>query len=479
MPTPFAHVVVCGGGISGLLAAWRIATARPHATVTLYEAADYLGGKLHTRDFARGPVDVGAEAFVVRRPEALNLVEELGLSAWLRQPAGRKPALYSDGALRTLPTAQVFGIPADTAQLDELLPADVIKTIGSEPQRPFPWVPGQDAVVGQLVAQQLGREVVDRMVDPMLGGVYAASAYDLGLRAVAPNLAAQLDAQAAKSGQASLVEAVRAVRATAVSGQVFGTLEGGYRRLVDALAAAAQEAGVNVHLNTRVVSITPAEASPSGAPQAEVLVDAPSGDRLSVRVSALVVALPAPATAQLLRPLAPRTADAFAQVRCSSSAVVTLELEPGVEVPELSGVLVAADAGRKAKAITFSSRKWDHVDLSAEGKGHVLRVSFGRLDDESALELKDNELIALAQQELTAITGIPARVVDAHVQRWIDGLPVPGAGHGQWMAEAGSALAEVAVPTVVAGAAVNGVGVPVCIETAEAAAQQLVAQWQD
>lgn len=471
------HVAVCGGGISGLLAAWRIATARPAVTVSVFEAADYWGGKLYTRDCARGPVDVGAEAFVIRRPEALNLVAELGVDAWLRAPAGRRPAVFSQGALHSLPAAQVFGIPASTEGLTGLLSADVIHTIDTEPQRPGPWTPGQDALVGELVARQLGREVTDRLVDPMLGGVYAASADELGLRAVAPELARQLDAQAAERGHASVVAAARAVRATAVSGQVFATLDGGYRRLVEALVAACRAAGVQLYRQSRVLAVR--AGAGAGAVGGHVLVDVPGTHHRTYSVDAAVIALPASAAATVLRPLAPAPAAELAQVRCSSSAVVTLELAAGQEVPELSGVLVAADAGRAAKAITFSSRKWDHVDLREHGRGHVLRVSFGRLRDASALQLDDAALVDSAVAELAVITGVHATVVDAHVQRWIDGLPVPGRDHGPWMARVCEQLDAATLPVVLAGAAINGVGVPACIATAEAAVTRLLARWQD
>lgn len=473
---PAQRLAVLGGGLSGLVAALRLAEALPQARIDLFEATETAGGKLHTADFAAGPVDVGAEAFVVRRPEALALVSELGLDHLLREPAGRRPALYIDGTLRHMPTTQVFGIPAEAAELGDLCDPAVIEQVRGEPDNRFPWRPGQDANVGELVAAQLGEQVVDRLVDPMLGGVYAASARDLGLRAVAPNLAVQLDRQAAGEahpGEASLVEAVRTARNTAVSGPVFGTLEGGYRTLVDALCRAAEAAGVHVHLSTRVRGV---EAGPSGT---QLLVDVRAGDSQAVAIDGAVCALPAPVAAPLLRPLAPAAADRLEQVRCSSSAVVTCVMRPGVEVPELSGVLVAADAGRAAKAMTLSSRKWNHLDRTGEGTGHVLRVSFGRLGDTAALELPDEELFALAREEMQAIAGIDPDVVEYRVTRWDDGLPVPGPDHADFMAGAGDELGAAPVPLELAGAAINGVGVPVCIATAEAAAHRLAARWQD
>lgn len=476
------RLAVLGGGLSGLVAAWRLAQALPQAGVELFEAAAHAGGKLHTADFASGPVDVGAEAFVVRRREALDLVSELGLDHLLREPAGRRPALYIDGMLRQMPATQVFGIPAEPGELGQLCDPAVIEQVRNEPTCRFPWRPGQDANVGELVAAQLGEQVVDRLVDPMLGGVYAASARELGLRAVAPNLAVHLDRQAADGtdpGTASLVEAVRSARSTTVSGPVFGTLEGGYRMLVDALCAAASAAGVGIHLGARVRGIEPGTSGTAESGAATLLVDDGTGTIREHACDGIVCALPAPHAAEILAPVAPHTAARLGAVRCASSAVVTCVMRPGVEVPELSGVLVAADAGRAAKAMTLSSRKWNHLDRTAAGGGHVLRVSFGRLGEESALELADAEMFDLARQEMEAIAGIVPDVVEHRVTRWVHGLPVPGPGHVQTLAAAAEELVEAAVPLELAGAAINGVGVPVCIATAEAAAHRLAAQWQD
>ena len=478
-PVAAPRLAVIGGGISGLVSALRLAQTLPDARIDLFEASDQAGGKLRTIDLDAGPADVGAEAFVVRRPEALDLVSELGLDAAVRSPAGRSPALYSDGRLLSLPKNQVFGVPGGSEGLGELLDSDVIRSIDGEPGSPAPWRVGQDVSVGSLVSERLGRSVVDRLVDPMLGGVYAATADALGVRAVAPALAAKLDAQADDAvrdgfeGHASLVEAVRAIRSTAVGGKVFAALDGGYRRLVDALVTRIATSG-NTALN---LGIAVESISAEGSAARLEFSDPAAG--ASQLYDGLVCALPFRAAAPLLGGLAQAVKEPLREIPYSSSAVVSVALAQGVEVPDLSGILVSADAGRAAKAITLSSRKWDHLDRSASGGGHTLRVSFGRLGDDAILELNDEELIAQTRIELAEIAGIDASGAEIRPTRWTHGLPVPGVDHQLLVDRVRGILDDQPVPVVLANSAIGGVGVPACISVAQTAAADLAAKWQD
>ena len=470
------RIAVIGGGISGLVGALRLSQTVPGVRIDLFEASNQAGGKLRTIDLASQPVDVGAEAFVVRRPEALNLVNELGLESLVRSPAGRSPALYSGGRLQPLPRNQVFGVPGDTDELGELLEPDVIQRIAAEPENPEPWQVGADVSVGKLVEARFGRAAVERLVDPMLGGVYAASADALGLRAVAPALAAKLDAQAQdpeSRGRASLVTAVRSIRSTTVGGQVFAALDGGYRKLVDALLTQVAVCGnTELHLGTKVESIVPE------ARGALVSTSGP-GAGTPQTFDAIFCALPFHAASTLLEGLSPAATEPLREVAYSSSAVVSVSLAPGAGVPDLSGVLVAADAGRAAKAITLSSRKWDHLDRTQSGCGHTLRMSFGRLGDEAVLDIDDEALVAQTRTELAEIADIDADGAEFRVSRWTRGLPVPGVDHHLLVDAARRAFEDQAVPVALANSAVAGVGVPACISVAQTAAAELARKWQD
>ena len=196
---------VVGGGISGLTAAYRLrAAAGGDASITLFDPGERLGGVLRTELVAGRPMDVGAEAFVVRRPEMPALLDELGLANRQVGTTGARPLIYSKDRLHPLPPATLNGIPSSAASVAGLVDEATVTLIDAEPARPLSWQPGGDPVVADLVADRFGEQAVARSVDPMLSGVYAGSAATIGLRAGAPSVAAALD-----RGATSLTDAVR------------------------------------------------------------------------------------------------------------------------------------------------------------------------------------------------------------------------------------------------------------------------------
>jgi oxygen-dependent protoporphyrinogen oxidase len=229
-----ATYCVVGGGISGLTAAYRLRVAAGEgATITLFDPADRLGGVLRTIQLGGQPMDVGAEAFVARRPEVPALMTELGLAEALVDTTGARPLIYAGGGLHPLPVNTVSGIPTSADSLAGLVDAETVAKVSGEPARPLSWRRGADPAVGEIVADRLGMQVVTRCVDPLLAGVYAGSAASIGLRSAAPGVAAALD-----RGAGSLTEAARAALPpdSASAGPVFRAVGGGYRVLVDKLA---------------------------------------------------------------------------------------------------------------------------------------------------------------------------------------------------------------------------------------------------
>src|SRR5271155_174604 len=222
---------VVGGGISGLTAAYRIRLAAgDEASITLFDPADRLGGVLRTEQVGGVPMDVGAEAFVVRRPEVPALLDELGLANRQVGPPGAPPLIYSLARLHPLPSATLNGIPSSAESMAGLVNDVTVAHIAAEPSRPFRWQPGGDPAVAEVVADRFGEQVVARSVDPMLGGIYAGSAATIGLRSAAPTLAAVLDA-----GATRVTAAVRQALMSVTAGPVFGAVGGGYAVLVDEL----------------------------------------------------------------------------------------------------------------------------------------------------------------------------------------------------------------------------------------------------
>ena len=469
-------VVVVGGGISGLAAAYRLASACPSARITVLEQAPALGGKLALGELAGVQVDTGAESLLNRRPEAVELARDVGLSDDVRHPAVGAAAVWSRGRLRPLPRT-VLGVPADLGALARsgvLSPAGVARA-GLDrvlPGRPVGDDPADDVAVGWLVAQRMGGEVRDRLLEPLLGGVYAGHADELSLQAAAPQLLVLT-----RDGRSLLAAAHRVTTPehtdSAGPVPVFAGLVGGVGRLAAAVADRVERAGVVLRTGTTV---------------RELAVRAGGGWRLTVgradrpevlEADAVLLATPAPPTARLLEPVLPTAATELRRIDYASVALVSLAV-PAAAVaspPPGSGFLVPPVERRDAKAVTWSSAKWSWVAERAAtaGAGTVLlRVSFGRHRDVAVLQRDDAELVALAVAELADTVGLSGRLLDARVDRWGGGLPQYAVGHRGRVERVRRAVAGVA-GLEVCGAAYEGVGVPACIADSQRAADRLAA----
>ena len=440
---------ILGGGISGLVAAYRIRVAAgADAEIVILDPADRLGGVLRTEQLGGQPMDVGAEAFVARRPEVGALMAELGLADKQITTTGVRPAIYSQDRLHPLPSGAVNGIPGTAESVAGLVDRACVATIAAEAQRPLSWRPGEDPSVGHLVADRFGEQVVARSVDPMLSGVYAGSAATIGLRSAVPGVAAALDA-----GADSLTAAVRRALPPSTAGPVFAAVAGGYRVLLDALVAAGRPRWIQA----------PATAiAPDGRGWAVT-----DGTGQAWHAAAVVVALPAPQAAALLAGVAADAADAAGGVATASAVVLAMALPAGTPFPPQSGVLVATGESLHAKAITLTSRKW-----GARGSDELLRISFGLFGDDIARTTSEADLTAWALDDLQAVFGIAAQPREVVVHRWIDALPQYGPGHGEIAARIRAGLP----PTLaVAGNYLDGVGVPACVAAAGRAAAGVLA----
>jgi len=451
------RVAVVGGGVSGLAAAYRLRRLLPPgARITVLEGSSRLGGALRTTELAGVPFDVGAEAFLVRRREATALITELGLGAELVGPTAARPAVRAGGRTVPLPSRTVLGLPGAPDDVADVLSPEGLARVAAEPGTPLRWEPGSDPAVGALLRSRAGDELVDRLVDPLLGGVYAGRADGLGLRATLPAVATALDhgAPSLLAAAATVLPAPEAPRTP-----VFGTLRSGLGHLVDVLVQASG-ATVRRGLPVRVLSRREhgwrLELGSATSPEA-------------LDVDAVLLAVPAPALRRLLADPVPRAAAAAARVEVASSVVVGLALPACAAVPESSGVLIASGEPYTAKAFTFSSRKWEHL----RGPGVLLvRGSLGRHGEVAALQRDDAELVAAVRADLAALTGVGAEPVATVVSRWGGGLPQYAPGHLDVVATIEKAVA--AEPGLaVAGATLHGVGIAACIATADAAADRI------
>jgi oxygen-dependent protoporphyrinogen oxidase len=438
---------VVGGGISGLVAAYRLRQGAPSARITIFDPADRLGGVLRTEQLAGQPMDVGAEAFVARRPEVAALLKELGLKQI--SPTGVRPLICSGARLHQMPVGTMAGVPAQAEALRGLVDDATLRQIADEATRALHWQPGEDPAVAELVGDRFGDQVVSRSVDPLLAGVYAGSAVGIGLRSALPALAAQLD-----HGAPSLTAAVQAALAAAppATGAVFGAVDGGYQVLVEALVQ-------RTHAHWAQVAVENIEQTAQGWQLAD-------DEGTLWRADAVVLALPAPRLVRLIEAIAPHSAAAARRIPVASAALVALALPGGTPLPQQSGVLVAAGEHLRTKAITLTSRKWGRG-----GNVELLRLSYGRFGDDVARAVGDDELLSWALTDLQEVFGIATEPVDHRVQRWIDAMPQYGPGHADVVAELRAGLPS---GLAVAGGYLDGIGVPACIAAATRAATELV-----
>ncbi|MEV0583481.1 protoporphyrinogen oxidase [Nonomuraea sp. NPDC050310] len=451
-----AHVVIVGGGISGLAAAWYLRESAG-VRVTVLESSPRIGGKLHAGEVAGVMVDAGAEAMLARRPEGKELAKLVGLGDELMDPGTTSSAVYSRGELRSLPKGQVMGVPSDLTELvrsgvlspagvarvplDQILPATLVRT---------------DVSVAAYIRARMGAEVVERLVEPLLGGVYAGRADMLSLDATMPRVATL-----ARS-ERSLLAAARQIAGETPkdAGPVFTTLRHGMGSLPAAVARASGaeiRTGVTVRELRRTESGWRLVAGP--VPRPEV-----------IEADAVILAVPAAPAARLLRAEVPKAADELARIEYASMAVVTLAYPRDAfpQVPERSGYLVPAVERRPVKAVTFSSVKWPHL-----GKDFViLRCSIGRIGEEHLLQRTDAELISLATAEMADVMGVRGLPADSRVTRWGGGLPQYNVGHLDRVARIRAAVA-VQPGLALCGAAYDGLGVPACIATASKAAARI------
>ena len=466
-PAPEARVrrlLVVGGGVTGLAAARAGLDAG--LAVTLLEATGGYGGKLVLGHVAGNTVDLGAESILARRPEGVALAKAVGLGEDLVHPATTAAGIWSRGELHPLPSGQLMGVPGD---LRALSASGVLGSRGlarAQADRVMPKTPvTEDIAVGEYVARRLGREVVDRLVEPLLGGVYAGHADKLSLYATVPQLKSLAEAGTPLTTGVREMLAKGAATASATGEApkpVFAGIRGGVGRLPGAIAAEVARRGADLRTDTSAKSLRRTETGWRAELSDGTFLD---GDLV-------VLAIPAYVSRELLAELAPSAAAELAQIEYASMAIATFAFHRSAfsDVPPGSGFLVPPVDGRSIKAATFSSVKWPWLGHSA-GDLVVLRASLGRHGEAEILERDDEELAKAALTDLAEAVGLASTPVDRHVQRWTEALPQYAVGHLDRVARIRSALP---VGLAVAGAAYDGVGIPACIASAGTAVSTLM-----
>jgi protoporphyrinogen/coproporphyrinogen III oxidase len=459
------HIVVLGGGIAGLAAANRLLLTAPGVRVTLLEAEDRLGGKIVTESVDGFVIEGGPDSFLAAKPRGVGLCTEVGLRERLQSvtPQRRRAFILSAGQLHELPEGLTGLVPTRLAPLARsslLSPAGKAR-IALDYLLPARRNSGDESL-GRFIRRRLGPEAWERLVEPLMAGIYAADGDQLSLAATFPQLG---DAERHHGG---LIKGVLATRRRehapgAAPRPAFLTPTGGLRELVSALEQRIRDREATIRTGVAATTLT--------ASRSEYRVRLRSGEEITA--SAVIAATPAHVAADLLAGLDPALAADLAAIPHVSTAIVTLAFRRD-EIPhplDGHGYVIPRVEGGPILACTWSSRKW--AGRAPDG-WEVIRVFIGRSGRDDILAADDNALIALARQEVAERLGVTATATLSHVHRWPLGMPQYVLGHPERIARIEAALR--AHPGIyLAGNAYHGVGLPDCIASGERAGDAAVA----
>jgi oxygen-dependent protoporphyrinogen oxidase len=506
-------IAVIGGGISGLGAARVLAGAQPASKldqtgkhgasgvrtggatkggrgdleILLLEADDRFGGKIRSGEFRGRPIDLGPDNFLTRNPSAADMSDILGIGEDLVAPATSSASVVARGRLRPMPTGLILGLPPDLlalarshivsvrglarAALDLVPVGESIAAsslgLGHDPslgRLPTSTLEGREWSAGSILRHRLGREIVDRLVDPLLGGINAGGVDQLSLTVVAPEVARALVGEKSVTRALRLLaRRTRAQSATkrASSRPFFLGMRGGLGRIVDELTADLQNRGVELQAGTAVTALRKTR------------------DRFELETSAgtvvadgVIMAAPGHVAARLLVDTAPVTAAELGSIPHSSVVLLTFAFAssavPGL--PPGSGFLVPRCEGRLITGCTFMSAKWPPTAAPGE---LVIRASTGRYGDDRSATMSDEELAKAVLGELKELLGISAPPLEGMVQRWLRAFPQYLPGHLRKIERALAALRDLP-PLGLAGPSLGGIGIPACLTSGERAAVEVL-----
>lgn len=458
-------VAIVGAGIAGLAAALTLAE-RGDVDVTVFEAATRLGGRITTSPFAGvDHVDEGADAFLARVPEAVDLARRVGLGEDLVSPEPVGAAVWHDG-LHPIPDGLILGLPG---KLRPLAATGLLSWRGKLRAVIEPLLPrtGTEAdSIGDFVRSRFGDEVQERIVDSLVGSIYATDTDNASLDEV-PQLAALAH------GNRSVLLAARAQRhrqagtATAAASPVFATPLGGVGALVDATAKAAVGAGAIIVTDAAVTTIS---RTTGGRWHLDVVAGSDSrtttgGDGSGTNqgpdeFDAVVFATPADVTGLALADVAPDAAALLSRAERADVVMVTLHVAAD-QWPErlrgMSGYLVPKPVQRHVTAASFGSQKWAH--WRPPDGGEILRVSLGR-DGAPVMHLDDKDIRAAVLDDLERHLDVRFRPLEMRITRWPGAFAQYRPHHRAWVAEVEHSLPS---GVFVTGASYRGIGVPACI----------------
>jgi oxygen-dependent protoporphyrinogen oxidase len=466
MPDTMKRIAIIGGGISGLSAAYELEERRRNSNLALeyvlYESSPRLGGVLCTEQVDGCVVEAGPDSFITEKPWAADLCRELGLSDQLigSNDAERKTYILVRGRLVEMPDGLMFLVPTKILPTG-FSPLFSWKTKLRMTQELFhpPRAVGHDESVADFVTRHYGSEMVDRLADPLLSGVYGGEAASLSVRAVLPRFA-EMERTYGSLGRAMLAARRR--------------MRTGPRRVPPPLFTSLKN-GMQYLAETVISRLTPSSLftdAPVQAIQPEAGGWVVSAGLQSDHFDAVIVALPGPAAARVLRMASPELAAELAAIEYTSS--ITVGLGYGREVRQTLlpgfGFLVPRSEGKQLLAATFVHNKFPH---RAPEDRALLRCFFAGVNAENVWPLGEDQIVGIVRNELQQIIGLRAEPLFARVYKRKSAMAQYGVGHLERL-ERIDRLGRQLLGLALAGNAYRGIGVPDCVRSGHEAAKQVL-----
>lgn len=453
-------VIIIGGGISGLAAAYRLQRDAPQLNVALVEKNGRFGGKLQTMCKDGFTIELGPDCFLARKPRGVGLCEELGIADQLigRNPNHRKTFVLRHGRLHRLPEGLTGMIPTDLDALanSTLLSENGRRAIAQEPTQPVHPAESGDESLADFVTRRFGREAFENLIEPLMGGIYAGQADRLSLAATFPQLR-QLELK-----HGSLLKGLTAPKEerVAVPYPPFVSLPGGIGQLAEEVVKRLE--GVRLLHGWSAAGLAQLDKS-----YKVILEDKSRQTVQTLHARHVILATPAFVSGVLLRDIDPLLAEALCRIPYASTALVNLAFDKsdlGVTLDGYGYVIPNAE-GKDALACTWSSLKWDG---RAPDDRLLLRVYIGRFGSD-VTRYDDGRLQQIALDELRETLDINANPIHSHVQRWPQGLPQYNLGHTSLIQTIQGQIGQ--HPNLrLAGNYFTGVGIPDAIQSGEQAA---------
>jgi oxygen-dependent protoporphyrinogen oxidase len=456
------RIAIIGGGIAGLSAAFYLEKARRGGAAlqwTLFEKSDRLGGVIQTEQRDGFVLEAGADSFLAAKPEATRLCQELGIgSELISSNAGRKTYILVKGKLVPIPLGLEFMVPtrvwpmATTPLFSFKTKLGMISVLLSSARKN-----AGDESVGEFVRRHFGQEMVDRVTEPLLAGVYGGDVESLSVRAVLPRFA-EMEREHGSLVRATLkAKAQSKSRPGAKPQPLFSSLKNGMQQMIDALVGALPQS--SIRLQQQGITVRPVQMNDDWQVESSGVAE---------RFQAVLLAVPAPSAAGFLRQFHPALIEGLARIQYTSSAAVALAYDR-VALPPGHGFLVPRSERRKIMACTFVHKKFSH--RAPEGKS-MLRCFFSSSRMPDLLTHSDEALQQMARQDLKDVLGLTAEPIFARTFRWDRAMAQYETGHLARVAEMEKIIASMPGFHII-GNSFHGIGVPDCIKSARQAVEQI------